>query len=203
MKSCLLPPPSEIFEIASLLSQIPHAIQMGNYEMAKQILRESNSPEIRRWTEALWGKGGIYYQLQKNLGTPKTIPLDQRDILRMPDKKLASELIKRDGHYCRFCGTPVIRKEIRDQLKSQFPDELPWGKINLSQHAAFQAMWLQYDHILPHARGGRTTLENMIITCAPCNYGRMNFLLEEIELELLKKQTPTNQNWTGLEELIP
>ncbi|TXG75932.1 hypothetical protein E6Q11_05910 [Candidatus Dojkabacteria bacterium] len=34
--------------------------------------------------------------------------------------------------------------------------------------------------MIPHARGGDNSLENMILTCSACNFGRMNLLLEEV-----------------------
>ncbi len=203
MKNCLLVPPVEIFTAAEILIKVAEEHHNGNKNEVKELLICINDSKIRNWTESLWGKDGIYYQLQRKLGTPGTVDPRSRDPKRMPDKNLERELIKRDGHFCRFCGIPVVRKEIRSLLNVHYPSELPWEKNNLQQHAAFQAMWMQFDHIIPHARSGMTTLENMIITCAPCNYGRMNFLLEEIDLELLNKQTPCILNWTGLEELIP
>jgi hypothetical protein len=203
LKNCLLVPPIEIFTTAKILIKAAEEHQIENHSEVKKLLTLVNDNKIRDWTESLWGKAGIYYQLQKKHGAPKTIDPKSRDPKRMPNKNLERELIERDGHFCRFCGIPVVRKEIRSLLNDHYPLELPWGKTNFDQHAAFQAMWLQFDHIIPHARGGTTTLENMIITCAPCNYGRMNFLLEEIELELSKRQSPSILNWTGLEELIP
>ena len=57
-----------------------------------------------------------------------------------------------------------------------------WGSTNGSQHAAFQCMWLQFDHILPNGRGGDSSIDNIVITCAACNFGRMDATLEEAQL---------------------
>jgi 5-methylcytosine-specific restriction endonuclease McrA len=53
----------------------------------------------------------------------------------------------------------------------------PWSDVAANQHTFFQAANLQYDHILPHARDSASTLENMVVTCAVCNYGRMSLTL--------------------------
>ena len=74
-----------------------------------------------------------------------------------------------------------------------------WGRKNIEQHAAFQAMWVQYDHVLPIARGGTSTLDNMVITCAACNYGRMDYTLEEVGLTDPRKRKPMRSGWDGLE----
>jgi hypothetical protein len=76
---------------------------------------------------------------------------------------------------------------------------LRWGRTNGEQHAAFQCMWLQYDHIVPHKRGGATDLENLVVTCAPCNFGRMNRTLEEVGLEDPRAFPVVPTTWDGLE----
>ena len=66
----------------------------------------------------------------------------------------------------------------------------------------FQALWVKFDHLGLHAKGGKTELENMFITCGPCNYGRMNFLLDEVGLYLPEISEPVMKNWDGLERVL-
>lgn len=115
---------------------------------------------------------------------------------------MKNQLHLRDGYHCRFCGIPLIRKEIRAQLATLYPQALSWGRTNIEQHAAFQAMWAQYDHILPHARGGNNDIDNLVVTCAPCNFGRMNFTLDEVGLLDPRKCEPYQSKWDGLEQLL-
>jgi 5-methylcytosine-specific restriction endonuclease McrA len=122
----------------------------------------------------------------------------------MPTLETQRAVIERDGFHCRFCGLPVIRPAIRDSLRRAYPDALGWGSTNLSQHAAFQCLWLQFDHLLPNSRGGASTLENVVITCAPCNFGRMETTLAEARLvDPLSRPTPRKWggfgSWDGLE----
>nr|WP_255527271.1 HNH endonuclease [Trichocoleus sp. FACHB-46] len=117
----------------------------------------------------------------------------------MPTAAQKHFLHQRDGYHCRFCGVPVIRGEVRDRLRKFYPDALPWGKTNPEQHSAFQALWLQYDHLLPHARGGNNDLENVVITCAPCNFGRGSYTLEEVGLADPRLREPVRSTWDGLE----
>ena len=44
-------------------------------------------------------------------------------------------------------------------------------------------MWLQFDHLLPNQGGGDSKLDNVVVTCAPCNFGRMDHTLEEVGLD--------------------
>lgn len=120
----------------------------------------------------------------------------------MPGSEVEFKLLKRDGFHCRFCGIPVIREEVRSHIKRLYPDALQWEPTNAGQHAAFQAMWVQYDHLLPHARGGESTMENMVITCAPCNYGRGDYTLEEVGLENPLRRAAVQSAWDGLERIL-
>ena len=50
----------------------------------------------------------------------------------------------RDGFECQYCGTPVTRKTAT------------------------------LDHVLPVSHGGKTTFENAVTACAPCNANKGN-----------------------------
>jgi hypothetical protein len=66
----------------------------------------------------------------------------------------------------------------------------------------FQAMWAQYDHLLAHSRGGMKTEENMVVTCAPCNFVREEFSLEEVGLTDPRERALIRSAWDGLERLL-
>jgi 5-methylcytosine-specific restriction endonuclease McrA len=63
---------------------------------------------------------------------------------------------------------------------------------------------MQFDHVLPNSRGGTSTLENVVVTCASCNFGRMETTLDEARLvDPLSRPTPRKwdgfDSWLGLE----
>jgi hypothetical protein len=71
-----------------------------------------------------------------------------------------------------------------------------------------QVMWLQYDHVVVHSRGGETTMENLVVTCAACNFGRDRFTLEEMWLSdprtsIRLASWDGRRVWSGLEEILP
>lgn len=117
----------------------------------------------------------------------------------MPNIDDQRQLHQPDGYHCRFCAIPVIRKEIRQRFCKLYPQVSIWDKKNVEQHAAFQAMWAQYDHVVPHARGGGDDLDNLVVTCAPCNYGRMEFTLEEANLVDPRTRPAVSSTWDELE----
>jgi hypothetical protein len=199
VRACLRDPIPEIAEAARYLDEAVAVHLDKRFGLAEELIRRTDMAEIREWTESLWGKNSPHIKFRSMLEAPPSIPREERMPLRMPTMAEKQALLQRDGYHCRFCGIPVIRETIRRRIKVVYPNALSWGRTNLTQHAAFQAMWVQYDHLLPHARGGDNSLENMVITCAPCNFGRMNYCLEEVGLIDPRIRERVRSSWDGLE----
>jgi 5-methylcytosine-specific restriction endonuclease McrA len=196
--SCLRAPIPEIFEAAEQLDQAVTAHLDGKKDLAAKLIRGANMLAIREWVESLWGKGGPWCQPRLLESDLPSIPKDRRTN-RMPNRAGLMRLVARDGYHCRFCGIPVVRAEVRSAMHRAYPEVLPWAPGNVNQHAGFQALWLTYDHIIPHARGGTSDLHNMIVTCQPCNCGRGERTLEEVGLADPRAREPVRSNWDGLE----
>lgn len=196
---CLRKPIPEIFDTARYLDAAVSAHTAGNRGLATELIRLSDLPVMREYVESLWGAKSAYVHVRE-VGEARPYLLDAERVgVRMPGVRSKRKLIDRDGYHCRFCGIPVISAEVRNRMKAVYPEVLPWGDKNAMQHAAFQVMWLQYDHLLPHARGGTSDLDNMVIACAPCNYSRMNWTLEEVGLLDPRGTAPVVSLWDGLE----
>ena len=66
-------------------------------------------------------------------------------------------VLTRDDWTCQYCGT-----------------RLPSRKLN-------------YDHVIPRSRGGKTVWENIVTCCFPCNAKKDNRTPEEAKMLLRKK----------------
>ena len=198
---CFREPIKEIFYAAELLDRAVNAHLAGSRREAGRLIAEADMQSVWDWTESIWGKENPeIHRRRKVKGALGTLDENERDPKKKPGKDLKQALIERDGYRCRFCGIPVICKEIRKAMHKLYEDELPWNRYkNTEQHAAFQCMWMQFDHLLPHSRGGRTELANLVITCAPCNFGRMANTLEEVGLIDPLTRPVTKTDWDGLE----
>lgn len=201
-RKCLRSPIPEIALASRLLEEAVTAHQLGHSARADELIRLADMPEVREWGYSLWGKKSPHIQFRQILGSPPILDPAQRTGSRMPSRALKHLLLQRDGYHCRFCGIPLIRMEVRALLHTLYPAALPWPKVSAGQHAAFLTMWVQYDHILPHARGGTTDLENLVIACAPCNFGRVQHTLDEVGLEDPRVRELFRSNWDGLERLL-
>jgi len=207
-RRCMRDPIDEIFAASRLLDQAADAHLAGNFSNAAALIRAADLPAVRAWTESLWGSKKatpdqhLYHRYRKLENTPVVLSKSARIQIRMPSAPEQVQITERYGRHCVFCGIPLIRKQVRVFLKSKYPDDLSWGRTNLTQHSAFQCMWFQFDHILPHSRGGNNDIENVVPACAPCNFGRMQWTLEEVGLIDPRTIKLTESSWDGLERLI-
>lgn len=70
----------------------------------------------------------------------------------------------RDGFSCQYCGT------------------------------GFRAEDLTFDHVVPRSRGGRTTWENVVAACAPCNLQKADKLPKDCGISPLRApEVPSNK----------
>ena len=81
----------------------------------------------------------------------------------LPVKFSRVNIYTRDGHRCQYCGT----------------------KCTIAQ--------LTYDHVVPRSRGGRTSWENIVSCCVPCNRDKANRTPAEANMILLA--TPARPRW--------
>ena len=196
-KRCFREPIKEILDSARYLDAAVSAHLNGKDRIARELFDLANDQNVWDWTDSVWGKNSNYVTINKQ---PKLHTI-KKDKARMPDSEMKKLLHERDGYHCRFCGIPVIHADIRKILNTIYPDNVVWGRTNASQHAAFQCMWLQYDHVVPHSAGGKNELENLVITCAACNFGKMEYTVEELGLEDPRNHDPIKSTWDGLERM--
>ena len=196
-----LAPTPEISQAAGLLQQASIAHRAGDMAGAADFIRRADIPALAVWADTLWSslKPGIHrWREVPNL--PLLIERHERHGARMPTAEVKRQLAARDGYHCRYCGIPVIRQEVRERIRKLYPDALRWGPRNRDQHTAFQCMWLAYEHVMPHCRGGDNSVENMIISCWPCNGGKVQYTLEELGLIDPRRFPPIISDWKGLED---
>ncbi len=198
-RRCLRKPISEIYDVAMKLNEAVRAHNTGNIEIAENLIFGADVSVLADWAESIWGKMSIKIHRYREVSNTSSAIMLNKKTSRMPNSSIKKMLIERDGYNCRYCGIPVIRSEVRDKIRKLYPKALRWGKKNKERHAAFQCLWLTYEHVIPFSQGGDSSFENMIISCQACNCGKGNATLEELGLYNPKKFKIVKTEWGGLE----
>lgn len=199
MRLSLAEPIQEIFEAAAVLNWAVDAHLAGDREQAARLFRQADCPKVWSYIDAGWGKGAkARYKFISVDGAPQYLARDLRPLPRMPDRETREAVKKRDGYHCRFCGMPIIDPSIRKAIAAAYPEVVGWPTTDVGKHAAFMCMWLQYDHILPNSRGGASNVDNIVLTCTACNFGRMETTLEEGRL--IHPFAAERPKWSGFSD---
>lgn len=199
LRRCLREPIPEIFDAARFLDAAVSAHLQGKKNIAEELFKLAENEAIAEWSYSIAGKFSIYNTPRSTTVELPILPKELRIKARMPTKEEKRSIHARDGYHCRFCGIPVIRSEVWKKAFEIYPFAVRLGRINAEKHIAFSAMCAQYDHILPHSRGGNNDLTNIILTCGPCNYGRGGYTLEQMGLLDPRNYAPISSQWDGLE----
>ena len=112
--------------------------------------------------------------------------------------KIQKKVFERDAYHCRYCGGKLISQEfLRTFIKSLNSPLFSRGETNLSTHGIIHITWPVADHVIPWNKGGRTSLENLVSSCAPCNYGKDGYTIEQLGLADPFERSAKNSNWDG------
>jgi len=65
-------------------------------------------------------------------------------------------------------------------------------------HISFKPKFLNIDHVIPKAQGGKTTWKNLVLSCVTCNQTKGNRKPEQAGMTLLRK--PFEPKWYQLHE---
>lgn len=209
LRDCFRDPVPEIFEAANFLCQATKAHLQGDSARADALLRAADMPVIGNWLDSIWLNPSKNRMGPRVLDLPPVLLKSARHLPRDTPLDMKRALVTRDGHHCRLCGLPLIRAEVRKLFNRFYPEAVRWtGSKASQQHRGFQVLWLQYDHVGVHSRGGETSLDNIVVTCAACNYGRDRFMMSEVGLldPRIHPRAPYWsgwREWDGLERVLP
>lgn len=183
LRNCLKEPIAAIFQAWDLLSSAVDAHIHGDRTSAEALFRQADMPEVWNWVNPGWIKPQLFVLVAKPDDDTVELPAVERHSSRNPSKAVKAAVLARDGYRCRYCGIPVVDANIRKIAHKLYPQAVRWDWRDPSQqHAAFQCLWLQYDHVTPHSHGGPSTEDNLVVSCALCNYGKDKYTLRQLGL---------------------
>lgn len=174
----------------------------GNKNSCLEKIKEIRAEEITNWYIEHGQMSGRHRKLLLGITPPPNVETNLRDQVRSP-KKVQNEVFKRDGYKCRYCGNKLISQEFfRLFIKKLNSDLFKRGKTNLTIHGIIHIAWPVADHVFPWNKGGRTNLENLVSSCATCNYGKDGYTIEQIGIENPFFRSPQIDSWTGLSDKL-
>lgn len=202
-RDSFLSPIPEIALVADILEKAADAILQDDRNMARELIVRCDLPELRSYrSQIVEGPKEHIHRLRKVPEAPPHFKKADRITQRMPSKKTQLAIFRRDGWRCRFCGIRIISLDAIRFMDSLFPDEVRWRQTPYSKrNVAFNVLASSLDHVLPHERGGTNEPDNLVAACGSCQFGRMEYTLEEVGLTDPRSRTPIRDKWDGLERL--
>lgn len=98
-------------------------------------------------------------------------------VIRSPSVTMHVPSVVALKRYQRLDGFPAFTRYniyVRDRWRCQYCA------------AVFPSSELTFDHVVPRSRGGRTTWENVVTACAPCNIRKGASSLRAVGMTLLR-----------------
>ncbi|WP_137725903.1 HNH endonuclease [Prescottella subtropica] len=133
--------------------------------------------------------------------TPADAAVTGRAARRTVPTRVKSGIFDRDRWTCRICGAHTLDLRVTRRISELIPLEFPHHR-NWKFEATHLLYWTHtasLEHVVPLARGGRDTPDNMVTTCYACNDARRHFLLDEIGWTL--RPVP-HTDWQGLTDRL-
>ena len=120
--------------------------------------------------------------------------IDRQTLATFPELKRAlRQLIGTDAEALdiKVPAVVVLRRRV-----SLVKDGVKFSKVNVCLRDRFTCQYcglqlpmskLNYDHVVPRSRGGKTCWDNIVMACYACNQGKRNLTLEDAGMKLIAK----------------
>lgn len=200
LRRSFLPPIPEYTLAADLLSQAADALLRGDAAECSRCLRGADLRALRDFSRLVCGP------INPSIHRQAKNPVYDRSFVqpgpRMPSKAVEHEIYSRDGWRCRYCSSRVILKQARKRFVKADPAAARWGRTNEEKHFGLATLAASIDHVVPFMRGGDNHPCNLVTACGPCQFGRNQWLLSEVEIADPRDFPPVVDNWDGLSRLL-
>jgi 5-methylcytosine-specific restriction endonuclease McrA len=200
LRRSFLPPVPEFAIAADLLSRAADAALSGDLDACADYLAQADLRPLRDF--AFRVAGPIDPSIHRQSRNPKFEAVPRASRPRMPSAGEQMKVMLRDGFRCRFCESRVIIKDAHRIFTQLLPKQARAGSTNEENHFGLATLTASIDHLVPYSRGGTNDPENLVTACGPCQFGRNQWTLEEVQIENPLNYPPRVDGWDGLTRLL-
>jgi len=148
------------------VTTVKRAFSLLYQGVAKAIDTQYKLYEFNDWA-ALSATEDCITTIDRTIRVPRVLVLSAYEYLPKGRVRFSRlNIYARDHDTCQYCARTLPRSE------------------------------LNLDHVLPRSQGGKTTWENVVCSCVPCNLRKGGRTPEQAGMALLKK--PARPRWTPL-----
>lgn len=148
------------------VTSVRRALVLLYQGIAKVVGQEFETFDFQSWAELRVAVDGEGIGLvDRMIRVPRVIVLSSYD--RIPKKMVRLSRLNiylRDQHTCQYCGVQMKRSD------------------------------LNLDHVVPRSQGGKTSWENVVTCCLPCNHKKGGYSPLEAGMHLIR--APIRPKWT-------
>lgn len=209
-RECILAYPTHFERSIDLLLEAAKAASRGKSgrHEAQSAIGQMDDQEMRDWFDKYAQNAGTV-RLEILGRTPSE--LAGRGSIKRPTKKTETEIIRRDGFHCRYCGVRIVPNDQMKKLQDVVGYEtlpnrsLARGRTrNTDVHGVWLLTRATVDHVDPVA-GGSTDVnrpENLVASCWPCNYAKWKYTIDDLELDCPSTRPSKKSDWLGLTDFL-
>lgn len=200
-KDCPLRLPATFNTAIDVFADAVQLFANGQRQACIDVLETIDTRTITDWYIEHGQQSGLYRNRGINVQLAAPLPIEDRFPVRSP-AKLQNAVFERDGYRCRYCGNKLISQDVlKTFAKVLNSPSFTKGTTNLTSHAIIHIAWPVADHVIPWSRGGETSIDNLVASCASCNYGKADYTIEQIGIINPFNRPPLVDNWDGLRSL--
>lgn len=194
----LLEPEPWLHQQVDILSKCIKLAAKGDIQAAREkVMAKMRDEDLHEWfgqhadhsgrgrCQVLWGHAKRDPMVYKHSGPPEWLTM---------------KVFDRDGFRCRYCGIRVILLEVLKDFSAVIGNDVfPYGRSAPERHGATRVYPASPDHVIPKGLlENPHTEENLVTACWPCQFGKMEFRLEQLGLENPFDRDPIRDDWDGL-----
>ncbi len=198
-RECPLPPPIFFEDSLNYFIKSYEMALKGQKNEAVIMLEKTRSEDLRDWY-VKHGQMSGFYRMKAMQDQPETKYSGQLE-LQKDFSPYEPQIYSRDGYMCGYCNSRVIDTRVLIKMEKMVGREnfRPVGRGNQIRHGVALVFRATIDHIKPLSKGGRTLPDNLVTSCWSCNYGKAEYLLQDLLItNPLDRPSIKRTQWDGL-----